>query len=148
MKLAYRKGFIDGSRGFLELFEGLLAGCARHLESVEFDGLGQGPALADGHNISDLDVSEARRHVNGHVLVSLLETVVFLDVVKVIPPDDDGSVHLHLGDDAGQDTSTNPHVAGEGALLVDIVTFASLRRRLESQPGGPHVTFGCRLLHT
>ena len=52
--------------------------------------------------------------------------VVLLDVVQVITPDDDGPVHLHLGDDSGQDTSTDGDLAGEGALLVNVVTLTSL----------------------
>ena len=61
--------------------------------------------------------------------MALLKTVVFLNVVKVIPPDHDCPVHLHLGDDTRQNTSTNPNVAGEGALLVDVVTLTSLKCR-------------------
>ena len=97
------------------------------LQGVEFDGLGEGAALADGDDIADLDVSEARRQVNGHVLVPLLEPVVFLDVVEVISPDDDGSVHLHLGDDSGQDAAEDGDMAGEGALLVDVLSLAGLK---------------------
>merc|ERR1719264_1161809 len=40
--------------------------------------------------------------------------------VKVVPPDDCSPVHLQLCDDASQNTSANGHVAGEGALLVDV----------------------------
>lgn len=61
-----------------------------------------------------------------HVLVPLLESVVFLHVVKVVPPDDDGAVHLHLEDGAGQETAADGHIAGERALLVDVLTLTSL----------------------
>lgn len=54
------------------------------------------------------------------VAVTLLKTAVLLDVVQVVPPDDDGPLHLGLGDDSGQDTSTHGHITGEGALLVDV----------------------------
>ena len=57
--------------------------------------------------------------MDSHVLVTFLEPVVLLDVVEVVPPDDDCPLHLHLGDGAGQDAATDRHVAGEGALLVD-----------------------------
>ena len=64
--------------------------------------------------------------MHGHVLVPLLEPVVLLDVVKVIAPDDHGLVHLHLGDDSGQDAATDRHLADEGALLVDVVALPGL----------------------
>ena len=64
-----------------------------------------------------------------HVLVPLLEPVVLLDVVKVVPPDDAGPVHLQLGDDAGQDAAADGHVPGEGALLVNVLSLASLYKR-------------------
>ena len=61
-----------------------------------------------------------------HVLVPLLEPVVFLDVVEIVSPDDDGAVHLHLGDDPSQDATSDRHMAGERALLVNVVTLTSL----------------------
>ena len=64
--------------------------------------------------------------MHGHVLVPLLEPVVLLDVVKVIAPDDHGLVHLHLGDDSGQDAAADRHLADEGALLVDVVALPGL----------------------
>jgi len=45
-----------------------------------------------------------------------------------IPPDDDGSVHFLFDDDSGQNSAADGHVAGEGALLVDEVSLASLRK--------------------
>ena len=57
--------------------------------------------------------------MDSHVLVPLLEPVVFLDVVEVIPADDDGPGHLHLGDGSGQDAATDRAVTGEGTLLVN-----------------------------
>ena len=53
--------------------------------------------------------------------------------MKVVTPDDDGPVHLHLSDDASQDTATDGDLAGEGALLVDIVTGLGLVGDLESK---------------
>jgi len=70
-----------------------------------------------------------------HVLVPLLEPVVLLDVVKVVAPDDDSPVHLHLGDDSGQDTSTDGDLSGEGALLVNIVSRLGLIGDLETETG-------------
>ena len=64
-----------------------------------------------------------------HVPVPLLETVVFLHVVEIIPADDNGLVHLHLGDDSGEDAATDGDIAGEGTLLVDVMTLTSLNER-------------------
>ena len=84
------------------------------------------PALADSDNISGLDVSEAGREMDRHVPVSLLEPVVLLHVVEIVTPHDNGLVHLHLGDDAGKDATTDGHLANEWALLVNVVALASL----------------------
>ena len=79
--------------------------------------------------------------IKHYILTSLFSAVfkyspvVLLDVVKVVAPDDDGPVHLHLGDDSGQDTSTDGDFAGEGTLLVDIVSGLGLVGDLETQAG-------------
>merc|ERR1719436_1522208 len=117
----------------LELGEGLLgAGRLGHLQGVVLHSLAQGPALSDSEGVSDGSVSEARRDVDRHVLVSLLEPVVFLDIVKIIPPDDGGPVHLQLGHHTGEDTATDGHLSSEGALFVDVVSDASLSWGLEA----------------
>ena len=46
--------------------------------------------------------------------------LVLLDVVQVVATDDDGALHLGGLDDARQDATADGHVAGEGALLVDV----------------------------
>ena len=76
--------------------------------------------------MKSINLPEARRHVNGHILVAFFESVVFLDVVQVISTDNDSPVHLHLGDDSSEDTTTDGHFTGEGALLVNVVTFTGL----------------------
>lgn len=43
------------------------------LENVEADGLRQGSALSDGHNVAFFHVLPAGRAVHGHVLVPLLK---------------------------------------------------------------------------
>lgn len=52
--------------------------------------------------------------------MTLLETTVFLNVVQVVPADHDGTLHLRLGDDSGENTATDRAVAGEWALLIDV----------------------------
>ena len=58
--------------------------------------------------------------------MSLLETVVFLDVVEVVPSNDDGPFHLHVLDNSCQDSSTDTHIASERAFLVYVGAFNSL----------------------
>merc|ERR1719270_1033861 len=89
--------------------------------SVEFHGLGKRSALSNGEDISNLDISEAWRQMNRHVLVSLLESVVLLDIMEIITSHHHGSAHLHLGDHSGQNTSTDGNLASKGALFVLIL---------------------------
>ena len=63
-----------------------------------------------------------------HVLVTLLKTVVLADVVEVVATDHDGTLHLEFGDGAGEDAASDGHVAGEGALLVDVGAVNGLKR--------------------
>ena len=101
--------------------EGLAAlGTGRNnLEGVEADSLGERAALAHNHGVTLLD-AEARGDVRREVSVALLVALVLLNVVQVIHADDDGALHLGGLDDARQDAAADGHVAGEGALLVDV----------------------------
>lgn len=56
--------------------------------------------------------------MRSQVLVPLLVSGVFGDVVEVFAADDDGTVHLGGDDGAGQDTATDGDHTGEGAFLV------------------------------
>jgi hypothetical protein len=62
-------------------------------DDVEADGLGEGAALTDGHDITGTE-AESGRAVSGHGLVALLKPVVLLDEVEVVAADDDGVLHL------------------------------------------------------
>jgi len=68
-------------------------------DHVEADGLGEGSALTDSHDVADLD-AERRGAVGGERFVALFESVVLLDVVQVIASDDDSALHLGRNDDA------------------------------------------------
>lgn len=61
-----------------------------------------------------------------HVAMSLLKTVVFFDVVKVVTADDDGPLHLHFLDNSSKDSTTDGYIASEWALLVDVGAFNGL----------------------
>lgn len=102
------------------------------LEHIEADGLAEGSALADDHDITLLD-GESGRDVDGDVHVPLFVAVVLGDVVEVVPTHNDGSLHLG-GDDYGlENTAANADLAGERALLVDVVAFDGFLGRLEAE---------------
>jgi hypothetical protein len=88
-------------------------------DNVELDSLGQRTALSNGNNISLLN-TEARTAVSMDVLVTLLETTVLLNVVKVITTDNNSALHLGRDDKSLQNLTTDGNVASEGALLVNV----------------------------
>lgn len=59
--------------------------------------------------------------MNAHVSVPLLKSTVLADKVKVFTTDDDGSLHLHLAHDSGQNSSTNRYSASERTFFIDVV---------------------------
>ncbi len=64
--------------------------------------------------------------MNGSVIVSLLETVVLLNVVKVVSANNDGSSHLVGNNHGSEDTTSNRNVTSERTLLVDVSTVDGL----------------------
>src|SRR5690348_8025019 len=66
-------------------------------------------------------------------LVALLITVVLRDEVKVLATDDDGALHLGGDDLTGEDAATDGNIAGEGALLINVVTLDGLLGGLEAE---------------
>ena len=103
------------------------------LEDVKADSLGQGTAFTDSDDITGLDTNESGRAMNSEVLVSLLITVVLLDVVQVFTTDDDGAFHLGGHDLTSKNTTTNGNVTSEGALLINVSTGDGFLGSLESQ---------------
>jgi len=101
-------------------------------DDVEPDRLGQGAALSDRYDVPLLH-GEGGGAVHGDVLVALLESAVLLDVVQVIPPDDDGALHLGRYDEPLQDAAADRNVPREGALLVDVISFDGGIGRFDSE---------------
>ena len=62
-------------------------------DDVEANGLGERAALANSHDITDLD-TEGGGAMGRHSLMAFLEPVILLDVMKVIASDDDGPRHF------------------------------------------------------
>lgn len=74
--------------------------------------------IRTGHNnVTDLD-TERGGNVDGKVLVAPLVTVVLGHVVQVLPANDHSAGHLGRHNLAGQQTATDRHKTGPGALLV------------------------------
>jgi hypothetical protein len=63
-------------------------------DDVESHSLGEWSALADGDDVSNLGSAEAWSAVSWEVVMSLFESIVFLDIVKVISSDNDGPAHF------------------------------------------------------
>ncbi|KAH3678686.1 hypothetical protein OGATHE_000236 [Ogataea polymorpha] len=103
-----------------------------NLNNVESNGLGKWSALSNSHNVTLLN-SESWRNVSSEILVSLLVSVVFRDVVQVVSSDDDGSVHFGGHNSTGQNSTSDRDSTGERTLLVNVGTLNSGLRSLESQ---------------
>ena len=86
------------------------------------DGLGQRSALTDHGNISFLNC-ESWGTVDRDISVSLLISVVFGHIVQVISSNHDGSLHLGGDHDSLKDLSSDGHVGGEGAFLINVSGF-------------------------
>ncbi len=82
------------------LLSGVLLSLGFDLDHVEANSLGEGSALAHSDNVALIDAGEGGRAVGSQVLVSLLESVVLLDVVQVVSSHNDGSLHLSGHHDA------------------------------------------------
>ena len=103
------------------------------LDDVEADSLGKRAALSDGDDISLLDGRESGGQVGRDVAVTLLETSVLGDEVKVITTEDDGALHLVGNNNSTEDTSTDRDSSGPGALVVDVLTVDRSSGSLNSQ---------------
>ena len=77
------EGFLHISFDFLDFLS----------ENVEADCLGEGSALADSDDIS-LGETEGWGAMDGYGLMALLESVVLLDVMKVVTANDNGVSHF------------------------------------------------------
>jgi len=71
--------------------------------------------------------------VNSHIPMSLLKPVVLANIMKIVATDDDGSLHLHLGDDPSQNPPSNRDISCEGTFLVDVSSIRRLAWSLESK---------------
>ena len=141
-------GFADINR--LKQTELLLSGSEDlvllDLQDVESDRLGQRSALTGGDDITFLDV-ESRGAVASSVTVSLLESIVLLDVVQVGSSDNNGVLHLTSGDaHTSSDVTSDANISGERTLLVNVLTLLSFLRSGETKTNVGVVSLGTSLL--
>ena len=66
---------------------------------VKSNSLGDWSALANSHDITDSGSGEYWGKMSWQVVMSLLESVVLFDVMKVISSESDGSIHFVGKDD-------------------------------------------------
>lgn len=71
------------------------------------------------------------------ILVPLLITVVFRDVVQIVPADNNRASHFCRHNLASKDASTNRDLASERAFLVNISAVHRLKRRLDPHTNIP-----------
>merc|ERR1719411_729394 len=88
--------------GNLKLGETFLGGFGLiDFDNVEFDGLGQWSAFTNSYQIALGDIEKAWAYVSGKHFMALFESVVLLDVMKVITTDGTSTLHLQFGNDTG-----------------------------------------------
>jgi len=111
-----------------------LSGTGRldHFEHIEANSLAERTALSHGDNISNSAVTEARRAVHRHVLVTLLISTILRHEVQVVAANDNSALHLGLYNHTGQDSAADGNIAGPWTLLVDVRPFDSLTGSLEA----------------
>ena len=68
-------------------------------QNIESNSLGDWSALTDDDDITNSDSWESWGEMGWQIVMSLLESIVLLDVMEVITSDDDGSGHLGGDDD-------------------------------------------------
>ena len=111
---------------------------------IELDSLGQRTALSNRYNVPILH-GEAGAAMSMNVLMTLLETTVLGNVVKVIPTNDNRALHLGRDDKSFQNLTTDRHIAGKGTLLIDVVSLNGSIGGLDTQTDILYPTHGLNL---
>lgn len=97
-----------------------------HFENIESNGFWKWATFTYSYNITNFNVPEARRNMNGHITMSFLKTVVLSDIVKIITSYNNGALHFHFLYNTGENTSTNGNISRERTLLINVGAIASL----------------------
>ena len=96
------------------------------------NGLGEWSALADDYDVSFFHW-ESRWTVYWDVSMSLLVSVIFRHIVKIVTSDNNGSLHFCGNTDSFQDLASDGDIRGEGAFPIDEFWFDGLFGCLEAQ---------------
>lgn len=107
--------------------------------NIEPDGFAQWAALSNSYDVSLFHV-KCRGAMYCNILMPLFKTPVFGNVMEVIPPDDNGVLHLSGSNKTFQDASTDRYIPGERTLLVHIGTLNCCIRGLDSKSDRADVT--------
>ena len=80
------------------------------------------------------------------VVMSLLESVILLDEMKVISSQDNGSVHLVGENDSLEKSTSDGNAGGEWALVVNICSLNGCLWGFETKTNSSVVSWGVGLL--
>ena len=75
-------------------------------DDVEAHGLGNGSALADSDDITNLE-TEGWGAMSGQGLMALLKTIVLFDIMEIVASDDNRAMHLGRNNDTPNQRDDN-----------------------------------------
>ena len=87
---------------------------------IETNSLWERSALADSDNISNTSTCESWWQVSWEIVMTFLESVVLLNVMKIISTKDHSTSHLIGKYDTFENTSTNRNIRGERAFVINV----------------------------
>lgn len=99
---------------------------------VETNSLWERSALSDSDNISNTSTGESWWQMSWEVVMTFLESVVLLNVVKIISAKDNSTSHLIGKYDTFENTSTNSNIRGERAFVINVWCCDGSLRSLET----------------
>ena len=89
-------------------------------KGVVSNSLGDWSALSDGKDISNSDSLESWGKMSGKIVMSLLESVILLDVMEVISSEGNSTGHLSAKNDTFENSTSDANGGGEWALFIDV----------------------------
>lgn len=60
--------------------------------------------------------------------MSFFETVVFSDIMQIIAPNNDCSLHFHFDDNTAKDSASNQNIASERTFFINVSAFSGLQQ--------------------
>ena len=103
-----------------------------YFQNIEVDGLAKGSALSNHDNITHFNC-ESWGAVNCNVPVSFFVSVVFGDIMEIVPTNNKGPLHFVTDDNTLKNLTPDGNIAGKWTFLVNILGFDSLFGSFESQ---------------